>query len=79
MSVSSDPLGLDALARDTDLSRYDLLLAVLPLPLLAGVAVGSLTTEIPLYVGAAAGAIPSTLLLGYALFVITPTPAAGRT
>jgi hypothetical protein len=52
-------------------SRYDLMLAVLPVPLLLG-AVGGLLTSVPTALGAGAGGLPSALVVGYGLFVDTP-------
>lgn len=53
-------------------SRYDLLLGSLPLPLLAGLVVGWLTPG-PLLEELATGALVAALLMGYALFVEPPT------
>ncbi|SEP21423.1 hypothetical protein SAMN04487948_1226 [Halogranum amylolyticum] len=60
-------------------SRYDLVLAVLPVPLAVG-AVGGLLTSVPTAIGAGAGGLPSALVVGYGPFVDTPeTPdASGR-
>jgi hypothetical protein len=61
-------------------SRYDLLLAVLPLPLLLG-AVGGVATSLPVSVGVGLGGLPAALILAYGLFVDAPTPgrrSAGR-
>lgn len=52
-------------------SRYDLLLGSLPLPLLGGVVVGWLTPG-PLLEELATGALVAALLMGYALFVEPP-------
>ena len=52
-------------------SRYDWLLALLPLPLLCGVAVASLTPA-PSALGVGLGGVPSVLLLAYGLFVDPP-------
>ncbi|MFB6121857.1 MAG: hypothetical protein ABEJ78_00150 [Haloferacaceae archaeon] len=54
------------------LSRYDFLLFVLPLPPLAG-ALASLLGPVSSSVSVGASALPSVLLLGYALFVAAPT------
>jgi hypothetical protein len=53
------------------LSRYDLLLGSLPLPLLAGVVAGLLTPG-PFIEELATGALVAALLMGYALFVESP-------
>jgi hypothetical protein len=53
-------------------SRYDLLLALLPVPLLVGALVTTLFS-VPEPLGIGAGAVPSALLLGYALFGAVPT------
>jgi hypothetical protein len=57
--------------RTVRLSRYDLLLGSLPLPLLVGVVVGLLTPG-PFVEELATGAVVAALLLGYALFVDNP-------
>lgn len=54
------------------LSRYDLLLGTMPLPLLAGVGAG-LATPGPFVEELTAGALVAALLVGYALFVDSPT------
>jgi hypothetical protein len=53
-------------------TRYDLLLALLPVPLLLG-AVVSAVTAIPTAVGVGAGCVPSALLFWYAVVVAPPT------
>lgn len=59
-------------------SRYDLMLAVLPVPVLLG-AVGGLLTSVPAALGAGAGGLPSAVVVGYGLFVDTPeTPDASE-
>ncbi|MFB6281170.1 MAG: hypothetical protein ABEH40_04030 [Haloferacaceae archaeon] len=67
------PVG--GIARDSRLSRYDLYLLLLPVPLLVG-AVAGLTTAMPVPYGAGAGALPSALVLCYGLFRDAPTVAA---
>jgi hypothetical protein len=57
-----------------NVTRYDLLLAALPILLLSGAAVGVLSS-VALHVGVALGAVPSILLLYYGLFHSAPTPA----
>lgn len=57
---------------DRRFSRYDLLLALLPLPVLFGLA-GATVTAAPLSTGAGLGSIPSVLLLAYGLFVDGPS------
>ena len=57
---------------DRRFSRYDLLLALLPLPVLFGL-VGATVTAAPLSAGAGLGSIPSVLLLAYGLFVDGPS------
>lgn len=70
MSVKTDPLG-DSLDVGQDVSRYDLLLATLPLPLLLGVFVGGFS-PLATHIGVSLGSIPSVLLLSYGLFVDSP-------
>lgn len=53
-------------------SRYDLLLWLMPVPLLIGALLVAVT-PLPEPVGIGAGSLPSALLLGYALFVAAPT------
>lgn len=55
--------------------RYDLLLALLPVPLLLGAFV-SVLTSVPTVVGLGAGCVPAALLFWYAISVAAPT---GRT
>ncbi|WP_101294207.1 hypothetical protein [Halegenticoccus soli] len=52
-------------------SRYDLLLAALPLPLVAGVA-WSFLAPVPTALGAGLGSLPSAVVLGYGLFCDAP-------
>ncbi|WP_156105576.1 hypothetical protein [Halobellus rufus] len=58
-------------------SRYDLLLAALPIPLLLGIGSGVLT-DLPLAAAAGLGSVPSALLLAYGLFVHAPRPERMR-
>jgi hypothetical protein len=53
-------------------SRYDLLLAVLPLPLVLGMATSALVSA-PVSIGAGLGGLPSAALLAYGLFYRPPT------
>jgi hypothetical protein len=66
---------LDAVG--TDLTQYDLLLFVLPLPLVLGGLVTA-ASGVALPLGLGAGAVPSILLLWYGLFVAAPAPAPGE-
>ena len=83
MSVERNPLD-GSIDRETTTSpapgrfptRYDLLLVLLPLPLLLGV-VGAKLLSFPVAFGVGVGGLPSALLLGYGLFVATPTQTAG--
>ena len=79
MSVQNGKPDRDRIAQ-SKITRYDLLLAMLPLSLLGGAAIGSLWT-LPLHAGVALGAIPSMLLVGYGLFadapVTEPTDGSG--
>jgi hypothetical protein len=54
------------------LSRYDLFLALLPMPLLLGLA-GATVTAAPLSAGAGVGSLPSAAMLAYGLFVDGPS------
>ena len=71
MSVRTNPHGGSIDSKST-LSNYDLLLALLPLPLACGV-LGAKLTALPLAFGAGLGGLPSALLLAYSLFVASPT------
>ena len=78
MSVERNPLD-DGIDRETTSpaggrfpTRYDLLLLLLPLPLLSG-AVSAGLLAVPAALGVGAGGLGSALLLGYGLFVASPT------
>lgn len=58
-------------------SQYDVLLLLLPLPLVLGV-VGAVLTSVPVAVGAGVGGLPSAALLAYGLFVEPPMPGRSR-
>lgn len=73
--MSTRTTGRTRTDRRRRLSRYDLLLALLPLPLLLGTA-GAALTAIPLSIGVGYGSLPTLLLLAYGLFVDGPTPVA---
>jgi hypothetical protein len=60
------------IAVEPDLSRYDLFLLLLPLPLCLGMLGAELTT-VPLSTGVGMGGLPSLALLVYGLFVDGPT------
>lgn len=83
MSVERKPLD-DGIGPETTAShaggrfptRYDLLLFLLPLPLLLGV-VGAGLLSLPVALGAGVGGLPSALLMGYSLFVASPTEPIG--
>lgn len=73
MSVSDRSEGtLITLPGVEQLTRYDLLLAVLPLPLFAGAGVSAVAT-VPVSAGIAVGSILAAILVTYALFVDAPT------
>ena len=76
MSVQNGKPNRDRIA-PSKISRYDLLLAVLPLTLLGGIAIGSLWT-LPLHAGVALGALPSMVLVGYGLFADAPVSPPTR-
>ena len=65
-TTRSDGIGLSTM------SRYDLLLALLPIPLLLG-GVASLLTTVPDPIGIGAGSLPSALLFVYAIGAAAPT------
>ncbi|WP_049934980.1 hypothetical protein [Haloplanus natans] len=65
-TTRSDGIGLPTM------SRYDLLLILLPLPLLLG-ACASLVTSLPEPVGIGVGSLPSALLFVYAITAAAPT------
>ncbi len=81
MSVERNPLG-GGIDRETTSrakgfpTRYDLLLILLPLPLLLGM-LGAQFVAVPTALGAGVGGLPSALLLGYGLFVAAPGRTAG--
>jgi len=56
----------------SELSYYDLVLLGLPVPLVAGLAVGELLS-VPSRLGLGAGAAPSALAVGRLLFLDPPT------
>ncbi|WP_129112774.1 hypothetical protein [Halegenticoccus tardaugens] len=58
-------------------SWYDLLLAALPLPLVAGVA-WSLLTSAPTALGVGLGSLPSAAVLCYGLFYDAPAGGTAR-
>ena len=60
-----------------NVSRYDLALAVLPLPLVVGLVAGKLSA-VPVRTGVSAGALVSALALGYLLFGDPPTRRGPR-
>lgn len=53
-------------------SRYDLLLIILPVPLIIGF-LSSIMTPVPVSVGISVGGVPSAILLGYGLFIDDPS------
>lgn len=69
MSTEQAPSG--TVGKPTALSRYDLLLGSVPLPLLVGIAVGLLLPG-PFLEELATGALVAALLMAYALFVDSP-------
>lgn len=70
MSVRTTPS--DSTAVTTTPTRYDLLLVLLPLPLLLGAFV-SVLTSVPLELGVGAGSLPSAVVFGYAIWIAAPT------
>lgn len=71
-TTRSDSIGLP-----TTPSRYDLLLALFPVPLLLGAFV-SAVTAIPTVVGVGVGSVPSAVLFWYAISVAAPTEREKR-
>jgi hypothetical protein len=69
MSVRTTPS--DSPVDLPNVSRYDLFLGLLPLPLVSGAVAGEVAA-IPSLAGVALGAVPSILLLLYGLFVDAP-------
>lgn len=63
----------DDSAPDLAVSRYDLLLFALPIPLLLGVAWGLLAST-PLAFAVGLSGLPSVAMLAYGLFVDAPSP-----
>ncbi|WP_224267967.1 hypothetical protein [Haloprofundus salinisoli] len=59
------------------ISRYDLLLALVPTLLLLGLLVGA-ASPLSLAHGAALGALPAAALVGYGMFVEAPVDSTGR-
>ena len=55
---------------NSELSRFDLLLAAIPLALAAGIA-SSFVVAIPFFVGVAAGATGAATLVGYSSYLVT--------
>lgn len=70
MSVRRAPAA--GTVRGVRLSRYDLYLALLPVPLLVGVVV-ALATDVSLPYGTGLGSLLSAGVLAYGLFVDAPT------
>ncbi|WP_435062270.1 hypothetical protein [Halobaculum sp. EA56] len=61
---------------DVPLSKYDLLLAAVPVLLLAGT-VGGTTLPLPTTVGTGLGSVVAAILVGYGLFVASPVDGGG--
>jgi len=55
---------------NSQLSRFDLLLAAIPLALTAGI-VSSFVVAIPFFLGVAAGAVVAATLVGYSIYILT--------
>jgi len=63
---------------NSQLSRFDLLLAAIPLALAAGI-VSSFVVAIPFFVGVAAGAAAAATLVGYSIYILTQqSPVSGE-
>ncbi len=58
---------------NSQLSRFDLLLAAIPLALAAGIA-SSFVVAIPFFVGVAMGATVAATLVGYGIYSVTRQP-----
>lgn len=63
--------------RADDWSKYDLLLVLLPIPLLLG-ALGGILSPLPYFVGLGLGALSSMVVLAYAVSVAAPVPATAE-
>jgi hypothetical protein len=70
--MSVRPTPSDSTAVTTTPTRYDLLLVLLPLPLLLGAAL-SVLTSVPLEPAVGVGSLPSALVFGYAITAAAPT------
>lgn len=58
---------------NSQFSRFDLLLAAIPLALAAGI-VSSFVVAIPFFLGVAMGATVAATLVGYGIYVVTRQP-----
>lgn len=75
MSVDNQPTS-DRTGLLDRVSRYDLLLAVLPTPLTAGLVIGAVS-EVPSTGATALGGLLAALLVAYGLFVDAPVEPSG--
>lgn len=74
MSVRTDPLGPTPDPR-LDVSRYDLLLAVMPVPLLVGL-LATGVFDLSSHLGVVVGSLLSALVCGYGMFFASPAHAS---
>lgn len=70
--MSTQTAGRRRIDQKPQLTRFDLFLLVLPLPLFVGFGV-ALLTAVPSSLGVALGGVPSAALLFYGLFIGGPT------
>jgi len=73
---SDDPRPIERTASEPMATRYDLVLAAIPLALLAG-AIAALATGIGTSTGVAAGGVGALCTLGYAIFGDPPIERGG--
>jgi len=73
---SDDPRSIERTASEPMATRYDLVLAAIPLALLAG-AIAALATGISTSTGVAAGGVGALCTLGYAIFGDPPIERGG--
>ncbi|GAA0304425.1 hypothetical protein [Halarchaeum salinum] len=73
---SDEPTPIERTASEPVATRYDLVLAVIPLTLLGG-AIAGMATGIDIQTGVAAGSVGALCTLGYAIFGDPPIERGG--